>query len=229
AEVTLAVPVGSWRSVGHSHQAFFLECFIDELAKEAGQDPLDYRLAMLEQHPRAATVLRRAADAAGWGTPLARGKDGAPRARGLALHWSFGSYVAQVAEVSLDSAGQPRVHRVVSAIDCGLVVNPSGVKQQVEGAIVYGLSAALHGEITIENGRVRQGTFQEYRPLRIDECPAMETHLIASSEPPSGAGEVALPPVAPAVGNALAALTGQRVRALPLRMPLSTPASESSL
>lgn len=218
AEVSLPVPVGSWRSVGHSHQAFFLESFIDELAQQAGQDPLAYRLALLARHPRAATVLRRATDAAGWNTPIARGDDGLLRARGLALHWSFGSYVAQVADVSIDSAQQLRVHRVVSAIDCGLIVNPAGVTQQVESAIIYGLSAALHGEITIENGRVRQGNFHEYRPLRIDECPVIETHLIASSEPPSGAGEVALPPVAPAVGNAIAVLIGRRLRQLPLRL-----------
>jgi isoquinoline 1-oxidoreductase beta subunit len=219
AEVDFPVPVGSWRSVGHSHQGFFVESFIDELAAATSQDPLAFRLALLGTHPRAAAVLTLAAEKAGWGTPLAPGADGLPRARGLALHSSFSSTVAQVAEVSVGADRRIRVHRVVCAVDCGLAVNPSGVRQQVEGSIVYGLSAALRGQISVTRGRIDQGTFFEYAPLRIDECPVIETHIVASARTPSGVGEPALPPIAPAVANALFALTGTRLKSLPLRLP----------
>ena len=219
AEVELPVPVGSWRAVGHSHQGFFFETFVDELAHAAQQDPLAFRLALLARHPRAAAVLRTAADRSGWSTPPAPAPEGRNVARGLALHWSFGTLVAQVAEVSLAANGQIRVHRVVSAVDCGVVVNPRGVAQQVESSVIYGLSAALYGEVAIDAGRVRPGNFDTYRPLRFDECPVIETHVVPSAEVPSGIGEPALPPVAPAVGNALFALTGTRLRTLPLRMP----------
>lgn len=217
AEVELPVPVGSWRSVGHSHQGFFFETFIDELAHAVPQDPLAFRLSLLQRHPRAAAVLQLAAEKAGWGSALPPAADGQPRARGLALHWSFGTVVAQVAEVSLAADRRIRVHRVVSAVDCGLVVNPRGVAQQVESSVIYGLSAALYGEVAIDAGRIRPGNFDGYRLLRFDECPVLETHLVPSAEVPSGVGEPALPPVAPAVGNALFALTGVRVRSLPLR------------
>lgn len=219
AELELPVPVGLWRSVGHSHQGFFFESFVDELATATAQDPLAFRLSLLGEHPRAAAVLRLAASKAGWGTPEAPAPDGQPVARGLALHSSFGSTVAQVAEVSVGIDRRIRVHRVVCAIDCGLAVNPVGVRQQLEGSIIFGLSAALRGEITVTRGRINQGTFFEYAPLRMDECPVIETHIVPSARRPAGVGEPALPPIAPAVGNALFALTGTRLRSLPLQLP----------
>ena len=218
--VDLPVPVGFWRSVGHSHQAFFKECFLDEAAHAAQQNPLAFRLALLKNHPRHAAVLQRAADKAGWGQPLAPAADGAKTARGLALHQSFGSIVAQVAEVSLDPADAQRirVHRVVAAIDCGLAVNPNGIRQQMDSGIVFGLGAALHGEITLDRGQVQQSNFHQQALLRLVECPLIETEIIASTEPPEGVGEPGTPPIAPAVANALFALTGQRLRRLPLKL-----------
>ena len=218
--VELPVPVGFWRSVGHSHQAFFKESFIDEAAHAVAQDPLAFRLALLKNHPRHAAVLQRAALKAGWGQPLAAAPDGAKKARGLALHQSFGSIVAQVAEVSLDPADPKRirVHRVVAAIDCGLAVNPAGIAQQMEGAIVFGLTAALYGEITLDKGQVQQTNFHQQALLRGSECPMIETEIIASAEPPEGVGEPGTPPIAPAVANALFVLTGQRLRSLPLTL-----------
>lgn len=218
--VDLPVPVGFWRSVGHSHQAFFKESFLDEAAHAAGQDPLAFRLALLKQHPRHAAVLQRAADRAGWGQPLASAPDGARKARGIALHASFGSIVAQVAEVSLDPAEPKRirVHRVVAAIDCGLAVNPLGIRQQMDSGIVFGLTAALHGEITLDRGQVQQGNFHQQALLRFADCPVIETEIIASDQPPEGVGEPGVPPVAPAVANALFVLTGQRLRRLPLKL-----------
>ena len=209
------VPVGFWRSVGHSHNAFFSECFIDELAGLASADPVAYRLALLREMPRHAAVLRLAASKAGWpgygeGRVLPAG-----HARGVALHESFGSIVAQVAEVSL-VAGAPRVHRVVCAADIGIVVNPAIVAQQMEGAIVFGLSAALYGRIDIEGSVVRQRNFPDYRVLTLAQTPLIETHLIASTRSPGGVGEPGTPPIAPAVANALFVLTGQRQRELPL-------------
>ena len=218
ADVELPVPVGSWRSVGHSHQAFFFESFIDELAHAAQQDPLAFRLAHLREHPRAAAVLALAAERASWDTAPVPGPDGRPRARGIALHWSFGSLVAQVAEVSLDAQQGIRVHRVTCAVDCGLAVHPRGIRQQVEGAVLDGLSAALHGEIKIAEGRVTTVNFDTYPMLRITEAPVVEVHIVTSIEVPTGMGEPALPPVAPAVANALFVLTGQRLRSLPLRL-----------
>ena len=206
------VPVGFWRSVGHSHNAFFSESFIDELAHEAQQDPLAFRLALLKDAPRHAAVLKLAAAKGGWGGPAPIG-----RARGLALHESFGSIVAQVAEVSLVD-GRPRVHRVVCAADVGIVVNPGIVAQQMEGAVIFGLSAALFGRIDIEAGVVRQRNFPDYPMLKMLDAPRVETHLIASTRSPSGVGEPGTPPIAPAVANALFALTGQRLRALPLQL-----------
>jgi isoquinoline 1-oxidoreductase beta subunit len=212
-----AVPVGSWRSVGHSHNAFFAESFVDELAHAAGADPVAWRLQLLKGRPRHAAVLQLAADRAGWGRPLAGG-----RARGVALHESFGSIVAQVVEASLDAAGTPRVHRVVAAVDCGVVVNPRIAAQQVESAIVFGLSAALWGRIDIEQGAVQQGNFDRYRVLRLAEMPAVEVHFVPSDRDPGGLGEPGTPPLAPALANALFALTGRRLRELPLtnRAPL---------
>jgi len=210
------VPVGFWRSVGHSHNAFYSECFIDELAFEAKQDPVAFRLGLLKDAPRHAAVLKLAADKAGWGTPLPAG-----RARGVALHESFGSIVAQVVEVSLPNgpqSGRPRVHRVVCAADVGVVVNPGIVAQQIEGAVVFGLSAALFGRIDIATGAVRQRNFPDYPLLTLADTPRIETHLVPSTRAPSGMGEPGTPPVAPALANAMFALTGQRRRELPLTL-----------
>ncbi|MEY4505527.1 MAG: Isoquinoline 1-oxidoreductase subunit beta [Pseudomonadota bacterium] len=204
------VPVGFWRSVGHSHNAFFSESFIDELAAATKQDPLAFRLKWLKDAPRYAAVLQLAADQAGWGKPMPAG-----RAQGIALHKSFGSIVAQVAEVSVEQ-GEIRVHRVVCAIDCGTVVNPDTVAQQMEGSVVYALSAALYGQIDIVGGVVQQSNFHDQRLLSLAQTPVVQTHTVPSTRPPTGVGEPGVPPLAAAVGNALFALTGKRARALPL-------------
>jgi isoquinoline 1-oxidoreductase subunit beta len=206
------VPVGYWRSVGHSHNAFFSESFIDEIALDAKQDPLAFRRALLEEAPRHLAVLDLAAAKAGWGTPLPAG-----RARGLALHESFGSIVAQVVEVSLQNA-EPRVHRVVCAIDCGTVIHPGIVAQQMEGSVVFALSAALHGRIDIEEGVVRQKSFPQYVMTRLAQAPTVETFFVPSERIPSGVGEPGVPPLAPALANALFSLTGKRLRSLPLSL-----------
>jgi len=206
------VPVGYWRSVGHSHNAFFSESFIDELALDAKQDPLAFRRFLLEEAPRHLAVLDLAAAKAGWGTALPAG-----RARGLAVHESFGSIVAQVVEVSLQNGG-PRVHRVVCAIDCGTVIHPGIVAQQMEGSVVFALSAALYGRIDIEEGVVRQKNFPQYAMLGLAQAPIVETHLVPSERAPSGAGEPGVPPLAPALANALFSLTGKRLRSLPLSL-----------
>jgi isoquinoline 1-oxidoreductase subunit beta len=206
----MGVPVGFWRSVGHSHNAFFTESFIDELAAAAGRDPVDFRRKLLEGVPRYLAVLDLAAEKAGWGGKLPAG-----RARGVALHESFGSVVAQVAEVSIES-GRPRVHRIVCAMDCGTVVNPNIVAQQLEGSVILGLTAALYGKIDIVGGAVQQGNFPSYPMVRMAQAPRVETWLVASERAPSGVGEPGVPPVAPAVANAMFALTGKRHRELPL-------------
>jgi isoquinoline 1-oxidoreductase beta subunit len=206
------VPVGFWRSVGSSHTAFSTECFLDEVAHAAGKDPLAYRLSLLEKHPRHAGALKLAAEKAGWGKPLAKGIG-----RGIAVHESFGSYVAQVAEVSVDKDGQVKVHRVVIAVDCGQVVNPDTVAAQMEGGMVYGLTAALYGEITVKNGRVEQRNFYDYKMLRMNEMPKCEVYIVPSTEKHGGVGEPGTPPIAPAVVNAIFAATGKRIRSLPLR------------
>ena len=207
--VDSAVPLGYWRSVGHSHNAFFKEGFLDEVAHAAGQDGVAYRRALLAKHPRHLAVLDAAVRKAG--TPPAG------RAHGVALHQSFGSIVAQVAEVSVEGT-DIRVHRVVCAIDCGIVVNPNIVAQQMESAVVFGLSAALSGEITIKDGRVQQSNFGDYPVLRFDRAPVVDTVIVASAEPPEGVGEPGVPPVAPAVAAAVFKLTGKRLRSLPLRL-----------
>jgi isoquinoline 1-oxidoreductase beta subunit len=212
AMVNTPVPVGFWRSVGSSQNAYITECFFDELAALAGVDPLQARLKLLDDEPRHAAVLKLAADKAGWGTPPPKG-----RARGLALAKSFNSWAAQVAEVSIDN-GEVRVHRVTCAVDCGIVVNPDSVRAQMESAVVYGLTACLKGEITIAGGQVAQGNFDDYPLLRIDECPQIDVHMVESSESPSGVGEPGVPPLAPAVANAVFALTGKPVRSLPIRL-----------
>ena len=215
--VDLPVPVGFWRSVGHSHQAFFTESFIDELAAAAGKDPVAFRAGLLAKHPRHMAVLQRAAELAGWGRAPGQATDGAARARGVALHEAYGSIVAQVAEVSLAPDKRVRVHRVVCVIDCGTAVNPNLIRQQLESAIIFGLSAALYEEITIDHGQVHQRNFKEFPVIHINDCPAIETDIMPSQEHPRGVGETGTPPIAPAVANALFALTGQRLRALPLK------------
>ena len=214
-EVTYAmpdvpVPAWFWRAIGSSYNAFVTECFLDELCALGGQDPLAMRLELLARRPRHRRVLELAAQNAGWGSALPSG-----RARGLAVHESFGSYCAQVAEVSVER-GQVRVHRVVCAIDCGGVINPDTVVAQVEGSIIYALSAALHGKIDIEDGRAVQSNYHDYKMLRLQETPVIETHIIATGDALGGIGEPALPPTAPAVCNALRVLTGEPVRKLPL-------------
>ena len=206
------VPVGAWRSVGHSYNAFFTESFVDELAYAVGQDPCAYRRSLLNAHPRHKAVLDLAANKAAWGTPLPAG-----HARGIALHESFGSICAQVAEVSIVS-GQVKVHRVVCVIDCGVVVNPDTVEAQMQSAIVFGLSAALFGEITVANGRIEQSSFPSYDVLHLAQMPVIETHIVPSTASPGGVGEPGTPPIAPAVTNALYALTKQRIRSLPIRL-----------
>lgn len=206
------VPIGFWRSVGSSQNGFVLESFMDELAWAAGKDPVAFREALLGQAPRHLGVLRVAAEKAGWGTPLPEGK-----ARGVAVVESFNSYVAEVAEVSLRPDRTVKVERVVAAVDCGTVVNPDIVRAQVESAIVYGLTAALHGEITVDQGRVVQSNFHDYPLLRMPEMPVVEVHLVPSREVPTGIGEPGTPPIAPAVCNAIYALTRQRIRRLPIR------------
>jgi isoquinoline 1-oxidoreductase beta subunit len=206
------VPTLWWRSVGHSHTAFAVESFIDELAGAAGKDPYEYRLGLLGKHPRHKGVLETAAARAGWGKPLSEG-----RGRGLAVHESFGSFVAHVAEVSVSREGTVRVDRVVCAIDCGPVVNPDSIRAQMEGAVVFGLSAALHGEITFENGRVKQRNFHDYPLMRFNEMPVVEVHIVPSTDKMGGVGEPGVPPVAPAVANAIFAATGKRLRRLPIR------------
>jgi isoquinoline 1-oxidoreductase beta subunit len=205
------IPVGFWRSVNNSFNAFAVEGFIDELAAAAKQDPYEYRRALLATAPRHRGVLELAATKAGWGTPLPAG-----RARGIAVYKSFESYAAQVAEVSVSPAGDVRVHRVVCAIDCGMHVNPSTIEAQMQSGIVFGLTAALKGAITIENGRVTQSNFHDYQMLRIAEMPVVEVHIVPSNEAPGGVGEPGTPPIAPAVCNAIFAATGKRIRKLPI-------------
>ncbi len=216
--VDLPVPVHNWRAVGHSYTGFYLESFIDECAAVKQLDPITYRLAMLASSPRARAVLSLAAEKAGWNAPIAPASPGARAGRGVALRRCFNAYVAQIAEVEISADRQLRVRRVVSAIDCGYAVNPDGVKQQMESGIIFGLSAALHGEITIEKGRVAQSNLHDYRPLRLSETPVIETHIVVSDEPPGGVGEVGVAAIAPAVTNAIFAAGGGRIRTLPIRL-----------
>ncbi|NIM40491.1 MAG: molybdopterin-dependent oxidoreductase [Hydrogenophaga sp.] len=218
AAVELPLQVGFWRSVGHSHQAFFKEGFVDECAHAAGVDPLAFRESLLRQHPKQLAVLQAAAKAANWGTPSPPAPDGARTARGIALHDSFGSSVAQVAEVSLGPDKAIRVHRVWCAIDCGFAVNPAGIRQQLEGGVVFGLSSALHGGVDIVDGQVQQSNFHDQPILRLNESPRVECVILPGNGHPEGVGEPGVPPIAPAVANALFALTGQRLRSLPLKL-----------
>jgi isoquinoline 1-oxidoreductase beta subunit len=207
------VPVLWWRSVGNTHTAFAMESMVDELAWAAGRDPLEFRTALLAHKPRHLKALKLAAEKAGWKTKAPAG-----RARGLAVHESFGSIVAEVAEVSVDDDKSIRVHRVTCAVDCGTAVNPLGVEAQVQGAVGYGLSAALFSEITLKDGRVEQSNFHDYRVLRLPDMPRVDVHIIESGEKMGGIGEPATAPIFPAVANAVYALTKQRLRSLPLRL-----------
>lgn len=206
------IPVLWWRSVGHSHTAFAMESLIDELAHEAGKDPVDYRRSLLTKAPRHLGVLNLAVEKAGWGSPLPEG-----HARGVAVHSSFGSFIAQIAEVSLKN-GQVRVHRVVCAVDCGVAINPAGIAAQMESGIAFGLGAALHSHITFKDGEVQESNFHDYQVLRMNEMPVVETFIVPSSEKSGGCGEPGTAPIAPAVANALFALTKKRLRQLPLNM-----------
>ena len=217
---SFGVPVLSWRSVGNTHTAFVMEALIDELAAMAAKDPVEYRRMLLKDHPRHLAVLDLAAEKAGWNESLPAG-----RFRGIAVHEAMGSCVAQVVELSITNR-KIRIHRIVCAIDCGLAVNPDGVRAQMEGGIIFGLTAALYGEITLEKGHVKQSNFHDYRMLRMQDTPAIEVHILPSSAPMSGAGEPGVAPIAPALVNALFAATGKRVRSLPVRikdlLPLPT-------
>ncbi len=205
------IPVGFWRSVNNSFNAFAVESFVDELAHAAKRDPYEFRRDLLAKAPRHLGALNLAASKAGWGSPLPSG-----RARGIAVWKAFDSYVSEVAEVSVNADGEVRVHRVVCAVDCGPVVNPSIVEAQIAGGMVYGLTAALWGEITIDKGRVQQSNFPDYRMLKMAEMPVVEVYIVPSSDAQGGVGEPGTPPIAPAVCNALFALTGKRIRKLPI-------------
>jgi isoquinoline 1-oxidoreductase beta subunit len=209
---TIGVPVQWWRSVGHSHTGFSVEAFLDEVAHAGGKDPYELRRVLLAKQPRMLAVLDLAAKKANWGSKLPPGVG-----RGIATHFSFDSYVAQVIEASVGKGGEVRVHRVVCAVDCGLVINPDTVKAQMEGGIIYGLTAALKTEITLKEGKVEQGNFNDYPMLRMFESPEIEVHIVPSTEHPAGVGEPGVPPAAPALANAIFAATGKRIRRLPIR------------
>jgi len=205
------IPTAFWRSVGPSHNVFVTESFIDELAAAAGKDAVAYRRALLDHNPRALAVLDLAAANSGWGNPLPKG-----HGRGVALQSVFGSYLALVAEVEVSKSGAVRVHRVISAIDCGTLVNPDTVEAQLQSGIVFGATAALYGEITLRNGRVEQANFDTYQILRMNEAPAIEVHVVKSAEPPGGIGETGTSAIVPAIANAVFAATGKRLRKMPL-------------
>ena len=209
---------GWWRGVGVTHNNFVVEGFIDELAAAAKQDPVAYRRALLHKSPRATAVLDRATEASGWGKALPPG-----RGRGVAIQYSdWDTYLAAIAEVTVSDVGEVRVHRVVCAVDCGTVVNPDTVKAQIQGGIIFGISGALWGEVTVEKGRVRQSNFHDYRVLRINEAPSIDVLLVSSSEAPGGIGEPGTAVTAPAIVNAVFAATGKRIRKLPLERQLRT-------
>jgi len=205
-----AIPTGFWRSVGPSHNVFVTESFVDELAAAAKQDPVAYRRALLDKSPRAKAVLDLAAEKAGWGSTLPEGSG-----RGVSLQFVFGSYMAQVAEVEVAKDGTVQLRRVVCAMDCGTPVNPNTIEAQIQSGIIFGATAALYGEITLKNGRVEQTNFDSYQMLRINEAPAIEVHIVASTEPPGGMGETGTSAIVPAIANAIYAATGTRLRKMP--------------
>jgi isoquinoline 1-oxidoreductase beta subunit len=205
------IPTAFWRSVGPSHNVFVTESFMDELAAAARQDPVAYRAALLDKSPRAKAVLELAAQKAGWGQPLPERVG-----RGVSLQHAFATYMAHVAEVEVAKDGAVRVRRVVCAVDCGTVVNPDTIEAQIQSAVNFGITAALHGEITVKNGRVAQSNFDDYQILRIDEAPAVEVHIVRNFEPPGGMGEAGTSAIVPAVANAIFAATGQRLRKMPV-------------
>jgi CO/xanthine dehydrogenase Mo-binding subunit len=210
------VPVLWWRSVGSTHTAYVIETFVDELAASAKRDPVEFRLSMLDKHPRHAAVLKLAAEKAGWDTPLPEG-----RFRGVALHESFSTYVAEVVEITFRSASDFTVDRVVCAVDCGTAINPDQIRAQMEGGIGFGLGAILQEELTLTGGVVDQENYDTYTPLRINQMPKVEVHIVPSDEPPTGVGEPGVPPIGPAVANALRAATGKTIRSLPITKGLS--------
>lgn len=212
----IKVPVLWWRSVGHTHTGYVAETMIDEAAVAAGQDPYAFRHALLDSQPRHRGVLELAAKQAGWDQPLAAGAEGEKRGRGIAVHESFGSFVAQVVEVTVKADGSYKLDRVVCAVDCGIAINPDVIRAQMEGGIGFGLAAALHGAITLKEGRVEQSNFHDFQVLRMNEMPRVEVHILPSAENPTGVGEPGVPPLAPALANALFAATGVRLRQLPL-------------
>jgi isoquinoline 1-oxidoreductase beta subunit len=205
------IPTAFWRSVGPSHNVFVTESFMDELAAAAKQDAVAYRRALLDKSPRARAVLDLAAEKAGWGQPLPERVG-----RGVALQFVFGSYMAHVAQVEVAKDGTVRVRRVVCAVDCGTVVNPDTVRAQIQSAIVFGVTAALYGKITLKDGRVEQSNFDTYQMLRINEAPAVEVHILENIEPPGGMGEAGTSVIVPAVANAIFAATGKRLRKMPV-------------
>jgi isoquinoline 1-oxidoreductase subunit beta len=206
------ITTGFWRGVGPAHNVFVVESFVDELAAAAERDPVAYRRTLLAHNPRALAVLNLAAEKAGWGQPMPAGKG-----RGVAVQFAFGSYLSQVAEVAVDEKGNVKVERIVCAVDCGLPINPLMIDAQVQSGTIFGLTAALHGAITFKNGRVEQSNFDTYLPMRIDETPRIETHIVPSTADPGGLGEAATAIVSPAVTNAIFAATGRRIRRLPIQ------------
>jgi isoquinoline 1-oxidoreductase beta subunit len=205
------IPTAFWRGVGPTHNIFVVEGFIDELAVAAKKDPGAFRLSLLDANPRAKGVLQLALERSGWGRALPAGQG-----RGVALQFAFGTFLAMVAEVDVASTGDVKVTRIVCAVDCGVVINPDTVHAQIQSGAIFGLSAALYGKITLKNGRVEQSNFHDYRPLRMNEVPAFDIHIVKSSELPGGMGEPGTSCLAPAVTNAIFAATGKRLRSLPV-------------
>jgi len=205
------VPTGFWRGVGPAHNVFVIESFVDELAHKAGKDPVQFRLGMLGKQPRLAAALKLAAEKSGWGSPLPPGVG-----RGVAVQPSFASWIATVAEAGVDANGEVKLRRLVCVVDTGIAVNPDTIKAQLQGGLIFGLTAALFGKITVENGRVQQSNFHDYRMLRIDEAPPIEVYIIPSGEAPGGIGEAGVVGAMPALANAIFAATGKRVRSLPI-------------
>jgi len=219
AELTttkVGVPVLWWRSVGSTHTAYAVEAFVDEVAEGAGKDPIAFRLALIKDHPRHVAALKLAAEKAGWGRSLPAG-----RFHGVAVAESFGTVVAEIAEISVEN-GEPKVHRVVCAVDCGIAINPDNVRAQMEGGIGFGLGAVLKSKLTLDKGRIVEGNFDDYEVLRLDEMPAVEVHIVPSEAKPSGVGEPGVPPIGPAVANAFYQATKRRIRALPFKLSQNT-------